>query len=171
MKFLLNLLPRHAGRGFYCISIFACLVMQTIICQPAIASSPPGKMPVVTITIKQNAISVWIPKTTQQYRQGLKQLTKKQLRGKGMLFAYPKQYIPAFTMEGTLTDIALICLDEQGMIMEIMHMKKGEKKIYTPMIPCRFALELLAESVDSYQLKMGDKIDLQLNQEATEFSI
>lgn len=137
------------------------IISQTIVYQPALAGHSLDHIPVIKLSIKQNDVLVWVPSQHSDYIQGLKQISRTQLHGKGMLFSYPKQYIPAFTMKGTLTDIDLICLDAQGIIIEIIQMRRDSKKLYQPFVPCRFALELISGSVNKYQLKLGDRINLE----------
>ncbi|WP_367607828.1 DUF192 domain-containing protein [Legionella sp. W05-934-2] len=138
--------------------LMACLLGKLVFLQTAYASPNLDTMPIIQLNINQHPVSVWVPIYPSQYYQGLKQVSKEQLQGKGMLFRYTEHHIPTFTMQGTLTDIDLLCLDRQGTILEIIPMKKEGNKLYKPTLPCRFVLELPAGSQPIYQIKLGDKI-------------
>lgn len=130
--------------------------------QTAFSKPKLTQMPIITVNINDHIFQVWVAISEDQYRKGLKEVSATQLQGKGMLFSYPKQYIPTLTMQGTLTDIDLLCLDDRGTVLQIIHMKTKGNHLYTPIVPCRFGLELPKGTTAVCNSKPGDKVQFEM---------
>ncbi len=155
-KLFTTYLMQNYLRIFLSISFF----ILTVWYQVALSQPPLDHIPIATIHIKGHEFKTWVAINETQYLNGLKQITAKQLKGKGMLFSYPNEFIPTFTMQGTLTDIDLLCLNDKGIVLQIMHMKKNETKLYTPMTPCRYALELEGGATIRYKIVPSDQVHI-----------
>lgn len=142
----------------YFITAIACLFAASNYSSTCFSQPQLNQMPIITVNINHHPFQVWVAISIDQYRKGLKGVSAQELQGKGMIFSYPKHYIPSYTMQGTLTDIDLLCLDEMGTVLQIIHMKTKKTALYTPSVPCRFGLELPKGSTALCNLKLGDKV-------------
>ena len=61
-------------------------------------------------------------------------------------------------MRGTITDIDIAFLNEQGMIIETMTMPAGANQLFIARQPFHYALELSGGAIARYKIKVGDVI-------------
>lgn len=114
--------------------------------------------------------------TTQESRtKGMMHRTSIPPHG-GMLFIFPDTQNRSFWMKNCFVDIDLIFLDSRGIITTLYEMRlespkqedesewqyEGRLNHYWSRGPARFAIELASGSINQLQLKINDKIPLDL---------
>lgn len=97
--------------------------------------------------------------------------------GTGMIFVFPAPKIHQFWMANCLVDIDVIFLDGQGRVTTIYRMKTEPARdrdesqlgyeqrmpLYSSHVPVRFAIEFPAGSIDHLGLRVGDRVDIDVD--------
>lgn len=96
-----------------------------------------------TLTIGPHVIVAEIAATSASQRRGL--MFRQHLApNKGMLFMFDKNAIHCFWMKNTALSLSIAFIDERGVITAINEMPTQSARIYCPMQPIRYALEMNA---------------------------
>ena len=95
-------------------------------------------------------------------------------RKTGMLFVMPKQSIQEFWMKGCNTDMDILFLDEEGMVVNMERMIKERSKasfetetlyenrlrLYSSKYPAKYAIEIPAGDITRLGIHIGDNINI-----------
>jgi uncharacterized membrane protein (UPF0127 family) len=128
-----------------------------------------------TVVIKGETFELEVAADTPSRTKGLMYRDGLEDHG-GMLFIFPDPEIQAFWMANCLIDIDIIYLDRGGRITAMHRMKCDTKREnedqlayerrlprYPSVYPAQFVIELKAGSLDRLDLRVEDKIELDLD--------
>lgn len=131
---------------------------------------------VETLTIKGETFTVELATTPEARRVGLSG-REEFPEGTAMLFVFPEPQMQGFWMVDCLMDIDIIYLDPRGFVTKTHRMKaeplqqphESEAQYharlprYSSVYPAQFAIELPAGSLDRLNVRVDEKIDLDLD--------
>lgn len=144
------------------------------------AQAPPKKPAVKTekVVIKDETFELELALDDAAREKGLMDRESIPDHG-GMLFVFPdsKVQVQSFWMANCLVDMDIMFLDRRGTVTAVHRMKKeppkkpGESqedyerrlKRYSSVYPAQFAIELKAGSLDRLNVKVDDRIALDVN--------
>ena len=119
----------------------------------------PERLPTVTINWKTWKVELAI--TDRERQKGLSNRAYLP-ENEGMLFVFPAPEKHTFWMQGCLIPLDIAFIDEDHFIVKIETMTVEPnlvgRKIYSSLVPVRFALEVSAGSLNSAGAKIGDKV-------------
>ena len=135
-------------------------------------SSPPTSLPVI---ISGKTLTLELNLDTQSRAEGMMHRSTFK-KDSGMLFVFPDSIERSFWMKNCFVDIDLIFLDSRGTITAVHEMSieppqstdesileyEGRLNHYWSQGPSRFAIELEAGSIQDLQLRVNDRITLDL---------
>ena len=115
---------------------------------------------------KNRCFIVEIAKTEQERKQGL-MFRESLAQNKGMLFIFQEENIYPFWMKNTLIPLDIIWVDSNNEVVAIAKNTEPCKNIYCPNIDplkkAKYVLEVNAGITDKTDLKLGDKLAIQLS--------
>lgn len=134
-----------------------------------------GNLRKETVVIKGHTFKLEVAATDKTREDGLMYRTEIAEDG-GMLFAFPRPDLRAFWMGNCLVDMDIMFLDQSGRITAMHRMKKEPPRredetdtqyrnrmpSYSSRLPAQFAIELQSGWLDKLELKVQDKIELDL---------
>jgi hypothetical protein len=108
-------------------------------------------------------IEAEVAKDKQKGLQGRKSLCP----NCGMIFIYDREAFPSFWMKDTLIELAILWIDSDGIIVHIVNAKPcigkqnpySECKVYTPLRPAKYVLEVNPK--DATGVELGTKIKIE----------
>ncbi len=127
---------------------------------PSVDDWPAGEVVVDTGDGAPIAVAVRIADTPQQRAHGLMEVAEVP-DGTGMWFVYDEDHDGAFWMKGTLTDLDIAWVDDNGRIVATRTMPVCEGDpcpTYDPEATYRTALEVRAGWLDDHGVAVGDRI-------------
>lgn len=150
---------RRLGGAF--VALMGCwVVLGCAEPQPTVA---PTTLPVV---ISDRKFDVELALTPQSRFQGLSDRTEVPPNS-GMLFVMPLSEVQVFVMRRCLVPIDIIFLDPAGRVVTTHAMQvepydqpENQLKLYSSTWPAQFAIELKGGTLRTLELKLGQKIDL-----------
>lgn len=107
-----------------------------------------GRSPVMTLEVAQ---------TDAELARGL--MNRVQLPAHhGMLFAYKEPGRHSFWMKNTYIPLDIAWLDGEGYVLERHSMLPHDETKHQPLSPAKFAIELRAGTLNSYGVRIGDRL-------------
>ena len=148
-------------------------LLLILIVSQGCSSPPPTSLPVV---ISGKTFTLELNLDTQSRAEGMMHRSTFN-KDCGMLFVFPDSIERSFWMKNCFVDIDLIFLDSRGTITAVHEMDieppqstdesiweyEGRLNHYWSQGPSRFAIELEAGSIQDLELRVNDRIMLDLN--------
>ena len=122
---------------------------------------PIDKLFQTELKIKDKVFNLWLAINPKQQKEGLSSLGSDEVDiNEGMLFIYPVNDIQTFWMKGTLIDLDIAFIDENGEICDIYNMKHSSTEYFSSTKNIRYVLELREGAFEKLNLVVGDKIEM-----------
>jgi len=112
-----------------------------------------------SITIDGFPLKVEIAQTDDSRMDGL--MFRENLpENQGMLFAFPYQKILSFWMRNTYIPLDIAFIDENGVIVDIQHMKPLDDSVnYISNAPALYALEVNPGWLKKHDINLGSRVE------------
>lgn len=116
-------------------------------------------MPIEKISINHHVFEVEVAATVHARIKGL---SNRQIlpESKGMYFLFPNAAMQKFTMRAMRFPIDIIWVDDNIIMGTTSNIHPESKEIYTSPLPVNRVLELPANSVAKYAIRVGDRVEL-----------
>lgn len=128
----------------------------------------PQRLPLVTAALAGHPIRLMIAKSDEQRSYGLMFRTEMSA-DEGMLFCYDNPHRMTFWMKNTILPLDLIFFDADLRISEVIRAMKPGIGIsdtllprYTSIRPAQYGLEMASGTVEAWNLRLGDRLDIPL---------
>ena len=111
------------------------------------------------ISVDKHFFEVQIADKSYEKRQGLMFIKKKLKSNQGMLFVYEDNYKPSLWMKNTFIPLDAIFLDKNGKVTDLIeNMKPKSTETRQTEIPCKYVLEVNANTIKKNNIKIGDYV-------------
>ena len=138
-----------------------------------VVSLPSDETNLIDVKIGHSDYRLEIADTPQKIQEGLSGRDCIP-RKTGMLFIMPMQSIQEFWMKGCDTDMDILFLDEEGMVVNMERMMRERSKasfetealyesrlrLYSSKYPAKYAIEISAGDITRLGLHIGDSINI-----------
>jgi len=138
------------------------LIAVTILLLAPALNACPYKLPLTTISIKGQKLTVEIAHTPDTRACGLSN-RQTLAENAGMLFIFPNTRPRTFWMKDTHMPLSIAFIDEAGRIIRIHRMQAEQTyTTYSSVQPARYALEVNQGWFSLHNIKPGDTVLLKL---------
>ena len=115
------------------------------------------------ISTNKHFFEVQIAQETYEKEQGLMFIKKKLKDNHGMLFIYDNNSTPSLWMKNTYIPLDAIFMDNNGQVTDLIeNLKPKSTKSRKTEIPCKYVLEVNANTINNLDIKRGDYIGTNL---------
>lgn len=123
------------------------------------------------ISSDKHFFEVQIAKEPHEKEQGLMFLKRKLKANQGMLFVYEDNSKPSLWMKNTYIPLDAIFIDKKGQVTDLIENLKPRSTVSRRTnVPCKYALEVNANTIKKMNIKRGDYIGTTLlDYELTKF--
>jgi len=153
------------------IGVAAVTLMMGVYAASCASANKPNeldKLGTTSITVKNQAFTLWVADDWQEQERGLMFITKEQLAPRpdgserGMIFVFDHERQLTFWMKNTIIPLDIAYLDSKGTVLNTMTMAALDERpnAYPSAGPARFAIEVNAGVWSRIGVKAGDKFDI-----------
>ena len=151
------------------LSCLHCFTATLIMTLAFTALACPVENEEITLSISGHALIAEVATNPAGHQCGL--AFRRQLPAdRGMLFVYPGEQVLRFWMKDTRIDLSIAYLDSDGKILEIHDMHSDDPYRQTiSRRPARYALEVNQGWFSENNIKLGDKVEFDLQSKTQRF--